>query len=44
MKNMANHWPWEIAMADGEEMVAMSKGKAINTLHWVGDDLWNLES
>ena len=27
-----------------EEMVAMTKGKAINTLHWVGDDLWNLES
>ena len=33
-----------IAMVDGEEMVAMSKGKAINTLHWIGDDLWNLES
>ena len=33
-----------IAMVDGEEMVAMNKGKAINTLHWVGDDLWNLES
>ena len=33
-----------IAMVDGEEMVAMTKGKAINTLHWVGDDLWNLES
>jgi len=32
-----------IAMVDGEEMVAMSKGKAINTLHWVGDDLWNLD-
>ena len=33
-----------IAMVDGEEMVAMSKGRAINTLHWIGDDLWNLES
>ena len=33
-----------IAMVDGEEMVAMSKGKAITTLHWIGDDLWNLES
>ena len=32
-----------IAMVDGEEMVAMNKGKAINTLHWVGDDLWNLD-
>ena len=33
-----------IAMVDGEEMVAMSKGKAITTLHWIGDDLWNLQS
>ena len=33
-----------IAMVGGEEMVAMTKGKAINTLHWGGDDLWNLES
>ena len=32
-----------IAMVDGEEMVTMNKGKAINTLHWVGDDLWNLD-
>ena len=30
-------------MVDGEEMVTMNKGKAINTLHWVGDDLWNLD-
>ena len=27
-----------IAMVDGEEMVN-EQGKAINTLHWVGDDL-----
>ncbi len=33
-----------IAMVDGEEMVAMTKGKAIKTLHWIGDDLWNLDS
>ncbi|MFL2966063.1 MAG: PUA domain-containing protein [Candidatus Thalassarchaeaceae archaeon] len=33
-----------IAMVNGEEMVAMTKGKAITTLHWVGDELWQLES
>ena len=33
-----------IAMVNGEEMVAMEKGKAITTLHWVGDELWQLES
>jgi PUA domain protein len=33
-----------IAMVNGEEMAAMEKGKAITTLHWVGDELWQLES
>ena len=33
-----------IAMVNGEEMVAMEKGKAITTLHWVGDELWQLET
>jgi predicted ribosome-associated RNA-binding protein Tma20 len=28
---------------DGEAMMSMTKGKAIQTLHWVGDDLWGLE-
>ena len=32
-----------IAIVDGEEMMAMNKGKAISTIHWVGDDLWELE-
>jgi|TARA_B100002019_G_scaffold148383_1_gene127744 PUA domain protein len=31
------------AIVDGEEMMSMAKGKAISTIHWVGDDLWNLE-
>ena len=31
------------AIVDGEEMMSMTKGKAISTVHWVGDDLWNLE-
>ena len=31
------------AIIDGERMMSMTKGKAISTIHWVGDDLWNLE-
>ena len=31
------------AIVDGERMMSMTKGKAISTIHWVGDDLWNLE-
>ena len=31
------------AIVAGEEMMSMTKGKAISTIHWVGDDLWNLE-
>ena len=31
------------AMVEGEEMMSMTKGKAISTIHWIGDDLWNLE-
>ena len=32
------------ALVSGEEMVAMSKGKAVKTIHWVGDDLWEVET
>jgi PUA-domain protein len=32
------------ALHDGEEMMSMTKGKAISTIHWIGDDLWNLET
>ena len=32
------------ALLDGEEMMSMTKGKAISTIHWIGDDLWNLET
>ena len=31
------------AIVDGERMMSMTKGKAISTIHWVGDDLWDLE-
>ena len=32
-----------IAIVDGEKMMSMTKGKAISTIHSVGDDLWELE-
>ena len=32
------------ALVSGDEMVSMTKGKAIKTLHWVGDELWELET
>jgi PUA domain protein len=32
------------ALVSGSEMVAMTKGKAIQTLHWVGDELWELDT
>ena len=28
----------------GQEMAAATKGKGIKTLHWVGDELWEMES
>lgn len=30
-----------IALVDGEDIISKSKGKVINTIHYVGDDLWN---
>ena len=33
-----------IALVDGEEMMDMMKGKAISTVHWIGDELWNIET
>jgi len=32
-----------VALTDGEEMMMMKKGKAIQTIHWIGDDLWGVE-
>ena len=31
------------ALSDGEEMMKMTNGKAIRTIHWIGDDLWSIE-
>tara|TARA_Y100000741_G_scaffold256237_1_gene197519 strand:+ start:1470 stop:1973 length:504 start_codon:yes stop_codon:yes gene_type:complete len=33
-----------IALVDGDEMMEMSKGKAISTIHWIGDELWMIEA
>ena len=33
-----------LALGSGEDMVEMTSGKAIKTLHWVGDDLWELDA
>ena len=32
------------ALMDGKEMEDAKNGKGIQTVHWVGDDLWNLDS
>ena len=31
------------ALMDGAAMVEGTKGKGIKTLHWVGDELWDME-
>jgi PUA domain protein len=38
-----NHKPLAvgIALISGEDMINQSYGKAINTIHYVGDELWN---
>ncbi|MBF26703.1 MAG: RNA-binding protein [Euryarchaeota archaeon] len=33
-----------MALVSGNEMIKMTKGKAIKTIHWVGDELWELET
>ena len=31
------------AILDGEDMIESQKGKAIQTIHYVGDELWEME-
>lgn len=31
------------AIINGQEMVESNKGKAVKTLHYIGDKIWNLE-
>jgi predicted ribosome-associated RNA-binding protein Tma20 len=28
----------------GSDMVEATKGKGIKTIHWVGDELWDMEA
>ena len=32
------------ATMTGTEMVEATKGKGIKTIHWVGDELWDMEA
>ena len=32
------------ALMEAEEMDEASKGKAVRTLHWIGDDLWTIDA
>jgi len=32
------------AILDGSEMVTQSNGKGVETIHWIGDNLWDIES
>ena len=31
------------SLLDGKEMASANKGKGIKTLHWIGDELWEME-
>ena len=32
------------ALIDAEEMDKETKGKAVRTIHWIGDDLWTIDA
>jgi PUA-domain protein len=32
------------ALLDAQEMNTATKGKALRTIHWIGDDLWEIEN
>ena len=45
VRDVKNRKPLAVGTAPcgGPEMVASSKGKAVRSIHYVGDELWNLE-
>jgi predicted RNA-binding protein (TIGR00451 family) len=45
IRDMTHKRPLAIgwALADADALVQDSKGKGIKTLHWVGDELWEME-
>ena len=46
IRDMTHKKPLAIGWStmEGREMAAATKGKGIKTLHWVGDELWEMES
>jgi PUA domain protein len=46
IRDMAHKKPLAIGWStmEGREMAAATKGKGIKTLHWIGDELWEMES
>ena len=46
IRDMTHKKPLAIGWStmDGQEMATASKGKGIKTLHWIGDELWEMES
>ena len=45
IRDEKNHQPLAVgeALISGKEMVISSKGKAVRSIHHVGDDIWNYE-
>ena len=45
IRDMTHKKPLAIGWStmEGQEMAAATKGKGIKTLHWVGDELWEME-
>ena len=46
IRDMTHKKPLAIGWStmEGQEMAAANKGKGIKTLHWIGDELWEMES
>lgn len=46
IRDMTHKRPLAIGWAtmNAEDLTNLTKGKGINTLHWVGDELWGMES
>jgi PUA domain protein len=46
IRDMTHKKPLAIGWStmEGQEMASATKGKGIKTLHWIGDELWEMES
>lgn len=46
IRDQEHHKPIALgwALEDGAAMVERTKGKSIQTIHWIGDELWGLEN